>query len=191
MIVNKRITSKQQGFTLIELLFALGIAAILLNIGLPSFQTLLENSKMTAEINQLRGTLQLARESAITQNKKVTICPSEDGLTCSTNWSDGYISFIDDNSDRKNNGSDELIVQYKNTDSDLILRWRAFGVKSSFQWHQTGITNYQNGTFEYCNQKNPELARALFISKSGNIRVSKDTNGDGIHENTSGKNISC
>lgn len=182
---------KQSGFTLIELLITISITSILLNIALPSFSSLLNKSKMSAEINQLRGTLQLTRNVAIKENKKVTICPSDNGIDCSRNWNDGYIAFVDNNGDRLKSEQERLLFSYKNTKPNIVLRWRAFGVRNSFQWHQTGITNHQNGIFEYCHTEQASASRALIISKAGSIRLSKDTNEDEIHENASGDNIIC
>jgi len=184
-------TQTKNGFTLIELIFTLAIASILLSLSMPSFADLVDRNKISAEVSQLRGSLQLGRKAAITQSKKVTLCPTINGEQCSQDWSDGYMVFIDDNEDRQLDPNEELLLQSKIGDANIKLRWCAFGVRSSFQWHQTGITNHQNGTFQYCYTNKPELSRGLFISKAGRIRMSKDENGDGIHENASGNNIDC
>ncbi len=179
------------GFTLIELFFVLGLIGLFLTTALPSLEQLVQRSRITAEVTHLRGLLQSARKVAITHSKYVTICPTEDGQNCSKNWSPGYMGFIDSNKDRRYNDGDDLLFQHKLVNQNIKLRWRAFGVRSSLQWHFTGITNHQNGSFEYCYQNEPMLSRGLFVSKAGRIRPSRDTNGDGIHENARGKNIQC
>ncbi|TQV82989.1 GspH/FimT family pseudopilin [Aliikangiella coralliicola] len=182
---------KQSAFTLIDILFTLGLVAVLLNIALPAFDDLIKKQKITSEVMKLRTTLQNTRSIAITRHQKVTICPTLDGASCSKKWSDGYMAFVDNNSDRKLSADEELLHQSKIKDDDIQLRWRAFGVRTSFQWHHTGITNHQNGTFEYCFKNEPELSRALIISKAGRIRHSKDKNGNRIHENARDEDISC
>ena len=184
-------SDKQNAFTLIELMFTIALSMILLSVGIPSFKDMVQKSKVTAQINQLRGALFLARETAIQRNKKTVICPSSDSTSCSNSWSNGYIVFIDQNEDRTFNDGDILMQTYQNIEKDIMISWRAFGYKNSLQWLPTGITNHQNGTFEICYLNNQELAKALIISKSGNVRLSKDLDGDGIDENASGDDVRC
>lgn len=185
-------TNKNQfAFTLLELLITLAIIAILANIGVPSFTKLIQHNKVTAEVNQLNGMLQSARNTAITQHKLVTVCPTNNGQSCQKDWSLGYMVFIDNNGDRQYNQDEQLVSQHIIKDKNISLRWRAFGRRTSLQWHQTGITNHQNGSFEFCYKEEPELSRGLFITKAGRIRLSKDKDGDGIHENARDTNIKC
>lgn len=188
---NHQLNNKQTAFTLIELIITLTIIAILANISLPSFNGLVDKTKISAEVNALNGMLRSTRSLAISQLKKVTICPSQNGTECSKEWSDGYMAFIDLNGDRQLNQNDQLVQEHKIESKRIRLRWRSFGARNSLQWHQTGITNHQNGSFEYCYIDKPKLARGLFITKAGRIRLSKDTNGDDIHEDAKGDNIQC
>ncbi len=178
-------------FTLIELLLTISIVFILLGIALPSFSETLDNSHVKANLQRLAQTLQLSRLTAINQNINVTLCPVDQTLTCSKNWSTGYMSFIDKNGDRQFNNDDELLYQYFSNDKKSTLSWRAFGNRRSLQWLGTGITNHQNGSFELCYNNKEDKSRALFLTKAGRIRYSKDHNGDNIHENSIGKAIRC
>ena len=58
----KRSTS---GFTLIELMVTLAVAAILLAIAIPSFNSLLVSSRLTTAANDFVNALAIARSSAI------------------------------------------------------------------------------------------------------------------------------
>lgn len=184
---------KQQNtaFTLIELLVTISIIFILLGYALPSFIELLERKKVSANVQRLAQTLQLSRIKAITDNVKVTLCPIDNSLDCSSNWSTGYMSFIDKNGDRQYNNNDIILFQFNSEDESFILSWRAFGIRSSLQWLETGITNHQNGSFELCYSDKADKSRGLFLTKTGRIRYSKDTNGDNIHENSTGGSINC
>ncbi len=181
---------KQSGMTLIDLMMTIGIASILLGSGIPSFYEFISKQKIISETQILRGHLTFARKTAITYRQKVTVCPTSNSQQCDKDWSDGYMIFIDQNENRVLDG-DEKILREVTLKDDVQLRWRAFGVRTSLQWHETGITNHQNGTFELCYQNDPELARALIITKAGRIRTSKDTNNDGVHENATGKALKC
>ncbi|WP_185964305.1 GspH/FimT family pseudopilin [Aliikangiella marina] len=181
----------QQGITLIDLVLTISILSLLLGTALPAFDELLDKNKVNAQLMQLRSTLQLARKIAITEREKVTVCPTSDNLNCSSDWSQGYMAFIDHNEDRHFNNTDQLAYSHQIRDEHLQVKWRAFGVRSSFQWHETGITNHQNGTFYLCFKEKPKLSRALIITKAGRIRISKDTDGDEIHEGANDKNLNC
>jgi len=178
-------------FTLIELMISISIIAITLNLAIPSFGEIMDRSKVSANVQRLTQTLQSSRLKAISSNNKVTLCPIDSGLVCSRDWSTGYMSFVDNNGDRLYNSDDELLSQYYSEDEKFSLSWRAFGYKNSLQWTGTGITNHQNGSFELCYDNKDDMSRALFLTKAGRIRHSKDTDGDDIHENSTGGVISC
>ncbi len=183
--------NKQGAFTLIELLISLSIIIILAAIAIPSFDRLVERKTIQAHIEHIAATLSAARLTAVTLNQKVTICPTDSDNNCSKDWSKGFIAFVDRNGDRHLNDDDEILFYHQFSDRKLSLKWRGFGYKRSLQWLETGITNHQNGSFEFCYGKDPTNGRGIFITKAGRIRFSKDTDGDGIHENATGKPIVC
>jgi type IV fimbrial biogenesis protein FimT len=101
---------KQSGFTLIELLGALAIVGVLVGIGMPSMTEMVKSSRLTATTNELVSALHIARSEAIKLNKRVTVCESTDGTSCTQNndWNNGWIVFID--------GDDALLA----TAGDLV-----------------------------------------------------------------------
>lgn len=184
-------TRTNSAFTLIELLITISIIAITFNLAIPSFGQAMDRSKVSANAQRLTQTLQSARLKAISSNNKVTLCPIDNALVCGSDWSTGYMSFVDNNGDRQYDNDDELLYQYYSEDEKFSLSWRAFGFKKSLQWTGTGITNHQNGSFELCYDNKADMSRALFLTKAGRIRHSKDTDGDDIHENSTGGEINC
>jgi type IV fimbrial biogenesis protein FimT len=182
--------NNQSAFTLIELLITLSLALILSGLALPSFKDILEDTKLTTQIDDLAKTLRYSRATAINENNKVTICPTDDTHTCISDWSLGYMSFVDINGNRRLDANETILTIYQNKKDKADLSWRAFGFRKSIQWLETGITNHQNGTFYFCHE-DASKSRALIITKAGRIRYSKDTNGDDLHENASGKPLSC
>ncbi len=103
-----------RGYTLLEMLVTMAIAAILLTIGVPSFQYVTNANRVSAEVNGLLGDLQYARAEAIKEGQTVTVCTSNDGASCaaSSSWQGGWIVFSDPtNVGHVDNGEPILRVQ--------------------------------------------------------------------------------
>jgi type IV fimbrial biogenesis protein FimT len=82
-----------KGFTLIELLVTIAIAAILMALAVPSFQTMVMNNRLTAQASALNTALNYARNTALSQAVNVAVCPvGALGLTtCGANWGAGWM----------------------------------------------------------------------------------------------------
>jgi type IV fimbrial biogenesis protein FimT len=89
----------QTGFSVTELMVVLAIVAILLAIGVPSYRSITNSYRMSAEVNGLLGDLQYARSEAIKAGQPVTTCVSTNGTSCTGGilWSNGWIVFPDPN----------------------------------------------------------------------------------------------
>lgn len=85
------------GFTLVELLITVAIAAIVLTLGVPSFQETIRTNRLATATNELIGSFSLARSEAIRRRAPITICASSDQATCSdAAWSEGWIVRLGD-----------------------------------------------------------------------------------------------
>lgn len=77
----------QAGFTLLELVITVAVLAIVLAIGIPSFQGITNRNRLTSITNEMLGATQLARMEAIRRNSRVVVCPTTNGTTCNgANW---------------------------------------------------------------------------------------------------------
>jgi type IV fimbrial biogenesis protein FimT len=85
-----------RGFTLVELLVTIAVAGVLLAIAVPNFAELMRNNRSEASANELVAALNVARVEAVKRGKRVSLCPSANGTSCSgTAWQSGWIVFVD------------------------------------------------------------------------------------------------
>lgn len=66
-----KIKHKDRGFTLIELMIGIVILAIVLALGVPSYQTWIQNTRLRNAAESILNGLQLARAEAVARNTNV------------------------------------------------------------------------------------------------------------------------
>src|SRR6185312_15885064 len=85
-------TRVQAGCTMTELLVTMGIAAMLMAIGVPSYRYVTYSNRVSPEINSLLGDMQYARSEAVKDGQAVSLCPASSNYSsCSTtsSWQSG------------------------------------------------------------------------------------------------------
>jgi type IV fimbrial biogenesis protein FimT len=182
-----------RGFTLVEFVLVMGVFCILLiNMPLPDFYRRRQQTEIEDLMLQIQNAIMMARMSAITENVMVTFCRSTDGARCQGSWNDGSIIFTDFNSDRVPNGADRLLFRLPAIKPAGSLSFNSFRNRQYLQMTPRGITNFQNGNFTFCPDSG-DLTQAaqLILSFSGRTRMSRDSNGNGIVENSQGKDLDC
>lgn len=100
---------RQSGFTLIELMVTVAVLAILLTIGLPSFQSSLRSNRVSTASNGLLTAISLARSEAIRSTRGAGVCASADGSNCGGTWNDGWLVWMDSNGDGVKDGGENVI----------------------------------------------------------------------------------
>ena len=180
------------GFTLLELLTTLALAAVIMVFAIPGMQSLVERHQARSALQDLRAGIHLARQTAINKNVNVIICPRrEDTCGPRNTWHAGAIIFEDRDNSRTRT-ADDLIVGYLNPIPSGQIYWRAFRSRSYLKFTGSGLTDWQNGNLLYCpNNGDPTLARQLILNVAGRTYPSRDANGNGIHEDTRGRDLSC
>lgn len=157
------------GFTLIEVMITLAIAAIVLSIGVPSFQSYIRNNYKTTAINDLRTALALTRSTAITRRERATVCKSTDNATCAANgdWSQGWIVFTDPN----NPGTvdpGETILRVHNAISGSGTFSGNANVTNRVSFTPQGLASGSVGTITYAD--GADFTGSLVISFGGQVR---------------------
>lgn len=180
-----------QGFTLLELIIVVAIAAILVGIAVPSFDGLIKNNSVKALEHELNTSIAFARGEALTRQKPVSIaCVTSDSGGCNGDWSEGWVVFVDD---KAGSYADGVL----NTDEDVLLS-KANNGKATVVIKDPDASSTRNDiTFNYkgysvddsrasvvvcASSKEAYYARGLVLERSGRLMRSKDTDGDGVHE---------
>lgn len=82
--------SGQIGFTLVELMVTLSVAAILLAVAIPSYQTMILNNRQDSVVDAVMSAVQYARSTALSTDQPVTLCANVAGA-CGATWGAGWI----------------------------------------------------------------------------------------------------
>lgn len=117
-------TRKEAGFTLIETTVVLAIAAIVIALGVPSFNGALQRQRVSTTMHLLSADMAMARSSALTRRSQVVVCPRGAANGCSgvQDWSHGWLVFADPDGNRQPDvGSDVLRISDAPANDSLYL----------------------------------------------------------------------
>jgi len=177
--------NKNIGFTLIELIITLAIAAILMSLAAPSFQSTIRNNRTVTNANNLLASLNIARSEAIKRGTQVTL--RRKGST-SQNWDNGWDIFtdldgngsLDDDGDTVlcENVEDCLLRTTSALTNNYTLRTNTpYGDWISYKSDGLVLASGGTaGTFRLCdNTANTATSRAIIISTTGRARIATGT----------------
>lgn len=178
---------KQQGVTIFELMITLAIVAIVLTTVAPGIQSILIQNRIIAEINELSGVLQYARHNAIDQQANTVLCPTDDFTTCSNDWDDAKMVFMDLDGNVERGANEDILVA-----SSVISDVNDMsGPNGAVVFFPSGAVS-QAATLMLCHRdENDEYARALLVSLQGRVKTSSDDDNNGIHEDATGTQLDC
>ncbi|MFC4314972.1 GspH/FimT family pseudopilin [Steroidobacter flavus] len=160
------------GFTLLELMVTLSVAGVLLGLTAPTFRGMWLDSQRALAVNGSMHSIFLARSSAITYHRTVSICRSADGQTCSpdtTNWQLGWIVFVNEDRDEppvRDRNERVLVTQAALPGGTITSNRRGYSFKPY-------LRSVVNGTVVFCDRRGSAHARAIIINIAGRPRVSK------------------
>jgi len=166
-----------RGFTLQEMLVTLCISGALAG-GSAGMWNVVQQNAITAAANDLVTHLALARNEAITKNKRITVCPTGDQKSCLgadndfTNWQSGWMVYVDENDNGKPDDGEIVRVQSEPTRGITIRSSRA---RSHVAYQPTGLSGGSTITMAICSERDPSLARYVIVSNVGRARVAQTT----------------
>ncbi|MGC1459687.1 MAG: GspH/FimT family pseudopilin [Steroidobacteraceae bacterium] len=173
------------GVSLIELLAVVAVVAILMGVGLTSYQGLTISNRITGEINGLLGDMQYARSEAIKQGQNVVVCVSTNGTDCSamnTNWNLGWIVFVDPTNTKTTGGNAALVLRAQPafTSSDTLTDGATSVVSFDREGLALGLLTTMSGNGGaviplHDATNNATRTRCLEITNVGNVSVQQTT----------------
>jgi type IV fimbrial biogenesis protein FimT len=172
-----RVFLQSRGFSLVELVVSVSILATLCGLMAPSFTEMWLDSRRTAAVNGFIHSVFLARSTALTTGKTVTVCRSLDGHTCShqtQDWQSGWMVFVDRDDDRppaRDAGETVLEVSTAWPGGDISSNRTSYSFRPN-------LHRVVNGSMVFCDRRGPAHARTVIINSAGRPRVSsRDSNG--------------
>lgn len=181
-----------RGFTLVELLFSIAILSILSMLALSLWTEIQMRMATRATIKTITDGLTLARNHAITMQSDVLVCGSSTMQTCDNNWQTGILVLRDPDRNGEPERLEDVIGFYKIPANGAHISWRGFGSSNGVSYNRMGQTSVSNGSFTYCPAtRETHHARQVVINRAGRVRLSRDRNGNGIHEDSNGRDIAC
>lgn len=104
-------THKEAGFTLIETMVVLAIAAIVITLGVPSFNGALQRQRVSTTMHLLSADMAMARSSALMRRSQVVVCPRGAATGCSDalDWSRGWLVFADPDGNRRPDADSDIL----------------------------------------------------------------------------------
>lgn len=155
-----------RGFTLLELIIVLIISVLLITIGIPGFQTLIQNNRLTAAASNIHNNLLFARNQSVSYLNYVTVCPLENAI-CGNDWESGFDIFID--------GDNRGVYD---ADEVLLKTAEAFNSSDTLVFPSTRITFTPDGQitgssaiFRYCSG---DGRVGVSLSYSGRAKIISD-----------------
>lgn len=158
------------GITLPELLIGLLIVAILSGIGIPSVWHYLHRKAQQTYLQQLQEAMVYSRHYALTHQVTVTLCPSLDGNTCSSDWQSGAIAFADPHNLHQPEADEAILYTLPPVPAGEQLTLTAFPKNNYLSFQGSGLNTHPTGHFDLLDTQTQAHSQLIF-SKTGRLRV--------------------
>ncbi|GAA5525064.1 hypothetical protein Maes01_01624 [Microbulbifer aestuariivivens] len=163
------ISKRSMGFTLIELMIVVAILAIVTTIGVPSFNTLIKDNRLTAAANDLVGALQFARAEAVRRGRTIQVGSLDGGVA------NGLRVWFDENGNGELNEGEELRIVRLATASGLKVSGEVDGSSVAvlnIGYSPRGAVKGGSMRITLCDDRSGNHGKQLSLLASGLLRSS-------------------
>jgi len=179
-----------RGFTLVELLLVIVFIGIIVAHSVPFFGHVLANANRQSQASDLIALLNLARNQAVSERQTVTVCAIGEDNKCTRDWTHHIVAFRDPNRTREISSQRQVIRLFEPSDTGKFHA--NLGIRDYLRFRSSGMAREAIGNIVWCPENgDTAMAFQLRINMGGRIHQSRDVDGDGIVEDTSGQPIDC
>lgn len=178
-----------RGFSLVELMATLCVIGLLMGVGVPAYESLVEDNRLVTNVNELVAAIHYARSEAIKRGAPVRICIANNssinagGCSGGSDWSAGWNVRIVGGAVLQRRApmqGAETLDEIGSPTNDGRITFDRLGFTADTR------------TVISCNADDEATrARGLIVNVVGQVRTAADTNGDNIVEDAGGTNVAC
>jgi type IV fimbrial biogenesis protein FimT len=167
----KHLLKTSQGLSLIELLVTLSVITVLLTIGLPSFNRMLDKNRVESATYDLIAAIQTTRNLAVAKHQRAV-------LKAKGEWHHGWELFIDTNDNGLRDADESLLTMQDSLDvvitsSTQNMKTISFiGTGESRQAKGSAGGSFLAGSLMICG-KNQLTGYKLILARGGRTRLAK------------------
>jgi len=162
---------RPNGFSLFELLSTLVLAGVLLALAVPSFRTLLQDARLTSDVNAFVLAVQLARSEVAKRGRTVVVCRTLDRAHCDAGdgTGRGFMVFVnvDDRYPPSRDDAEPLLYAHAPQINGFVVANRSYFEFRPWPRRST------NGTVVFCDRRGAAAARAVIVSYTGRPRIDR------------------
>lgn len=174
-----RATHRMAGITLLEVTIAMTVMVLIFGIAVPNVLNAVSRTRATAARAELSLSLFESQRLATERMQEVVLCPSTGGQCIGgTDWSRGWILFIDANGDRMRGMEEPVVHHARALPRDVHLIGSAGRPRIVYQ--PRGASAGSNATFTLCDRRGPRQAQDLILSNGGRLRVAAASPGTAL-----------
>lgn len=171
---------RYDGFTLAEVLVVCAVASILAAAAAPGFGELMRENRLNAQMTDFANAHRIARSESVSRGSMVSICKSTNATSATpscggkhSSWADGWMVFVNADADTPaalDAGETVLGVSDGLRAGDTLRGSTAVDAYVTYQ--PTGEIEAA-GTIVLCEGDDISRSRALFLSITGRVRITR------------------